>query len=508
MNSRSKPYSETTSSNARATAVPYTVEGEEIDPEELEDGTWGSLDPLDLQQKYSKAASKPAEARPEHASTSALHVQATRPPKLPRRRPMPRLPGEHYNIVIRPRHPINLANIGLAAILEAIQNTAKVDPARAEDEDQIRIHPIKNTITVTPDDSIRGVVYKAYTDETDHDFQAELMKKNPDIPIVNARRLGSSRHLLIALACFTLEVHPFRERQEACFNCRRLGHRTDVCPLPGPGTPKCRRCGGEHPPPPLGEKPTCTPQCVVCHGEHPTGSRSCKQCFAPVKPINKKKTSLSYSTNKRGRSNRSRSRERSTAKPAMNNKNAWSNGPPKNVARTTDVSGQTRKEATTQPAHNTIPARPQDIQVRELAELVKSLQQQLASANEPIRQLENNYNSTTTPPAPEEQVACAQSEVTDMETDRFKGEKRKASSPAPETVTEEKREKVKNSAIRIAKLETAINARFKELEAKQAEFQAATEGRLTRIEAAIQNMLTPPNKFVDCSGERPTDTEE
>ncbi|XP_037561022.1 uncharacterized protein LOC119440156 [Dermacentor silvarum] len=312
--------------------MPYTVEGEEIDPEELEDGTWvtpkpmqGSLDPLDLQHKYSKAASKPAEARPEHASTSALHVQATRPPKLPRRRPMPRLPSEHYKIVIRPRHPINLANIGLAAILEAIQSTAKVDPARAEEEDQIRIHPIKNTITVStpdrtraeayrslevlkslrynmnlpvatyvpaPDDSIRGVVYKAYTDETDHDFQAELMKKNPDIPIVNARRLGSSRHLVITLAgkklpatirfrCFTLEVHPFRERPEACFNCRRLGHRTDVCPLPDPGTPKCRRCGGEHPPPPLGEKPTCTPQCVVCHGEHPTGSRSCKLRFAP-----------------------------------------------------------------------------------------------------------------------------------------------------------------------------------------------------------------------------------
>ncbi|KAH7949427.1 hypothetical protein HPB49_009718 [Dermacentor silvarum] len=146
---------------------------------------------------------------------------------------MPRLPSEHYKIVIRPRHPINLANIGLAAILEAIQSTAKVDPARAEEEDQIRIHPIKNTITVStpdrtraeayrslevlkslrynmnlpvatyvpaPDDSIRGVVYEAYTDETDHDFQAELMKKNPDIPIVNARRLGSSRHLVITLA--------------------------------------------------------------------------------------------------------------------------------------------------------------------------------------------------------------------------------------------------------------------------------------------------------------------
>ncbi|KAL3226738.1 hypothetical protein MRX96_048917 [Rhipicephalus microplus] len=117
---------------------------------------------------------------------------------------MPRLPSEHYKIVIRPRHPINLSKIGLATLLEAIQNTAEVYPTRAAEEDQIRIHPIKNTPKVSaPDriraeayrslevlrskrnnmnlpvatyvpalnDSIRGVVYKAYTDETDHDLQ-------------------------------------------------------------------------------------------------------------------------------------------------------------------------------------------------------------------------------------------------------------------------------------------------------------------------------------------------
>ncbi|KAH8040468.1 hypothetical protein HPB51_010705 [Rhipicephalus microplus] len=160
------------------------------------------------------------------------------------------------------------------------------------------------TYVPAPDDSIRGVVYKAYTDETDHDLQAQLMKKNPDIPMVNARRLGSSKHLVITFAghklpatirfrCFTLEVHPFRDRPEACFNCRKLGHRTDVCPLPGPGIRKCRRCDGEHPPPPLGEHPTCTPQCVVCLGKHPTGRRSCKLRFTPVKPNNSKKTSMS-----------------------------------------------------------------------------------------------------------------------------------------------------------------------------------------------------------------------
>lgn len=151
------------------------------------------------------------------------------------------------------------------------------------------------------DDSICGVVHKAYTDETDQDLQMELIKKNPDIAIVNAGRLRSSRHLVIIFAgqklpatirfrCFTLDVQPFRERPEAGFNCRRLGHRTDVCPLPGPIIPKCRRCGGEHAPPPLGEQPTCTPQCVVCLGAHPTGSRSCNLRFTRVRR-NSKETS-------------------------------------------------------------------------------------------------------------------------------------------------------------------------------------------------------------------------
>ncbi|KAH7972811.1 hypothetical protein HPB52_017466 [Rhipicephalus sanguineus] len=109
----------------------YAVEGEALDPTELKESTWvtpkttqGGLDPLDLQHKYRTTASKPLEAMPEKASTPALDVQAARPPQLPRRRPMPRLSSEHYKIVIRPRHPINLSNNGLATLLDAIQSTA------------------------------------------------------------------------------------------------------------------------------------------------------------------------------------------------------------------------------------------------------------------------------------------------------------------------------------------------------------------------------------------------
>ncbi|KAL3242581.1 hypothetical protein MRX96_021026 [Rhipicephalus microplus] len=74
---------------------------------------------------------------------------------------MPRLPSEHCKIVVRPRHPINLSNIGLTTLIEAIQNTVKVDLAQAEEEDQIRIHPIKNTLTVSTPDRIRAEVYRS-----------------------------------------------------------------------------------------------------------------------------------------------------------------------------------------------------------------------------------------------------------------------------------------------------------------------------------------------------------
>ncbi|KAH8025063.1 hypothetical protein HPB51_002959 [Rhipicephalus microplus] len=118
-------------------------------------------DPLDLQHKYRTAAPKLSKAMPEHASTPALVVQAARPPQLLRQRPMLRLPNEHYKIVIRPRHPINLSNIGLATLMEAIQNSTKVDPDRAEGEDQIRNNIFKNTCTVSTPDRFRADAYRS-----------------------------------------------------------------------------------------------------------------------------------------------------------------------------------------------------------------------------------------------------------------------------------------------------------------------------------------------------------
>ncbi|KAH7961403.1 hypothetical protein HPB52_008880 [Rhipicephalus sanguineus] len=67
-------------------------------------------------------------------------------------------------------------------------------------------------------------------------------------------------------------VFNFRPKVEACLNCRQVGHRRDVCPLPNRLT--CSSCGQKHP-----EDHPCTPQCVICGDAHMTGDRACKQRF-------------------------------------------------------------------------------------------------------------------------------------------------------------------------------------------------------------------------------------
>ncbi|KAH7960596.1 hypothetical protein HPB49_021469 [Dermacentor silvarum] len=192
------------------TNIVYSVEGDDIDPAELNDGTWqhprGSSDPLDLQKRFGRKKADPpknAEGANSEGATTPTKRKA-RPPRLPRRRPMPRLPEDDYKIVLRPKCAVDLANIGLVTLLDAIHSTSKID---VEQADQVRVHPIKNTITIStpdrqradayrtitelrnekynvdmpvaayvpaPDDSIRGVVYRAYTDETDETIQSEL----------------------------------------------------------------------------------------------------------------------------------------------------------------------------------------------------------------------------------------------------------------------------------------------------------------------------------------------
>ncbi|KAH7984856.1 hypothetical protein HPB49_025679 [Dermacentor silvarum] len=161
-----RPSATTETPVSEQAVMSYTVEGEEIDPAELRDGTWQHpkcpADPLDLQKRFGRKKTDPTELTEELglAGASAASKNKSRPPQLPRRKPMPRLPEEDYKIVLRPKCAVNLTNIGLIALLEAIYATSKINQAQAEQADQVRVHPIKNTITISTPDRTRADAYR------------------------------------------------------------------------------------------------------------------------------------------------------------------------------------------------------------------------------------------------------------------------------------------------------------------------------------------------------------
>ncbi|KAH7975382.1 hypothetical protein HPB52_001335 [Rhipicephalus sanguineus] len=150
-----------------------------------------------------------------------------------------------------------------------------------------------NTFTVhlyvpPPDDALRGILYHAFDDFTDQAILDDLQASNPTLTVVGGRRMGKSPHILVTLMdtklprwifyhSVQLRLLQFRNKVEACFNCRSTGHRTDVCPKPR--QERCHRCGAAHPPSPEGSPPTCTPRCIVCNGHHSMYSSNCKHPY-------------------------------------------------------------------------------------------------------------------------------------------------------------------------------------------------------------------------------------
>ncbi|XP_065302332.2 uncharacterized protein [Dermacentor albipictus] len=367
--------------------MPYTVEGSDITAGELSDGTWTAFE---MQRRYRRPS--PPEQQPAGAQTPATTLSAPnarqrgRPPPPTKKRPLPRLPSDDLKIVLRPQGTLNLHTVGPARLAVAIYAAANVDQRLAVTADQVRMHPTNNTVTVStpdsaravsyakvraitidttevpvaayapaPDNSVRGILYRAYSYESDAEIFAELRARNPDIPIVAARRMGQTRHFVVTFANtklprymrylgFTFEVFPYKGRPEACFNCRKLGHRTDVCPQPR--QPICRCCGVAHEPQPVGQPPTCQATCIVCKGPHPTGSRSCKYRFVPTSRAKSSKSSTDTETDpgtlSRGHQSRSRSRDRqqrppgNDAFPPLRSSGSIHNSPSRSPSRSRD----------------------------------------------------------------------------------------------------------------------------------------------------------------------------
>ncbi|KAH7966610.1 hypothetical protein HPB49_018006 [Dermacentor silvarum] len=221
------------------------------------------------------------------------------------------LPPDTIRVVCRPRGGLALNGAMVQPIMQALQVTATDRDLR---EFHLRIHPTNNTFPVAtpheptalhlvqlkevvlqetsypvaayiapPPAAARGVISQTYWAETPEQMLRDLQTRNPEADIIAARKMGRTLSILITFAHgpvphtirYTSIVYrciPCKESPDADRNCRRPGHRYDVCP---------------------------TPRVVPARGAHLTGTGSCKARNATAKrhnPLPEKTNSLPRST--------------------------------------------------------------------------------------------------------------------------------------------------------------------------------------------------------------------
>ncbi|KAL3210022.1 hypothetical protein MRX96_037501 [Rhipicephalus microplus] len=246
------------------------------------------------------------------SSSTQLRVLHTTAQKI---KQLPPLPPDGFKVVFRSQGGLDLTTLQPRYLLTALmQAAALTDPSTPTR----RIHPVNNTCTVSavnekdalklvqlqhitydkheyamtayiapPDGSVRGVITNAYWKESPQELLADLISRNPHETILDARRMGLTRSILITFGQATVPrkivygggLHlctPYTPRVETCSNCRTIGRRTDVCIQPR--THRCPRCGQLHP---KEANPTCTPVCIICEGPHLSGTRECKHRHLP-----------------------------------------------------------------------------------------------------------------------------------------------------------------------------------------------------------------------------------
>ncbi|KAL1478449.1 hypothetical protein MTO96_035024 [Rhipicephalus appendiculatus] len=215
------------------------------------------------------ADAAPASFKPSYRAQkqhlSVAHAVALRGKQLPL------LPPGTIRVVFRPRGGLGLNGAMAQPLMRALQGTAA---GRDLGELHLRIHPTNNTSTVAtyhettalhlvqlkelvlqtttypvaayiapPPAAVRVVISQACWEETPEQMLQDLQTRNPDADIISARRMGRTLFILITFAhgpvphtvrymSAVYRCTQYKGSPDACTNCRRPGHRYDVCPPP------------------------------------------------------------------------------------------------------------------------------------------------------------------------------------------------------------------------------------------------------------------------------------
>ncbi|KAL1483387.1 hypothetical protein MTO96_033234 [Rhipicephalus appendiculatus] len=226
---------------------------------------------------------------------------------------LPRLPKDHYRVVVRPKGGLDVRKVSRIKVTQALVMAACLGPPQAEEDivcandiqnifvistpharnaeayakvKQVRVgetlHEVSTYVT-PPGDTCRGVV-RGIDPELSDDRLGELFVHARNPKVLGVRRIKQTPTVIVLfdgmkvpnyVMCGTnmIRCTLYRRQIDACRTCGKLGHRSDVCPTPTAIT--CPDCGASSPP----ENHTCQPKCSICGGAHPTADRACKSRY-------------------------------------------------------------------------------------------------------------------------------------------------------------------------------------------------------------------------------------
>ncbi|KAH7967916.1 hypothetical protein HPB52_004099 [Rhipicephalus sanguineus] len=256
------------------------------------------------------AASKPTAEAPTPGSHGFEDIKKN----IIRASKMPPLPRDETKIVVRPRGGLCIRKVGPSVVAEAIWEAAGLDPGE-RNSDTMCPNSLQNIMLVsTPsqENVKRYVNVEAITVAgQDHEVSAYVaaphatckgvirgipLSDGPeaiDRKIVNARyplALGAKRIKSTGVVIVLFDGYKvpnyvsyggtlikctlYRKQVDVCYACGRVGHRSDVCPMPD--APVCRACREAIQ---QDEHHVCEPICSLCGGKHLTASRDCKHRY-------------------------------------------------------------------------------------------------------------------------------------------------------------------------------------------------------------------------------------
>ncbi|KAM7293803.1 hypothetical protein ISCGN_023386 [Ixodes scapularis] len=295
-------------------AMQVAVEGEDISPEEFQFAGWQSaFTKRKSSQKCLPAESEQPANTPSGSSNGGSRTPASVKKRLVAASRMPRLPKEHFRVIVRPRGGLNVKNASQVKVAQARVNAAGLPFANTA-EDIICPNTMQNILVVStpsehnaktcagieaisigsaiyevssclaaPDNTCKGIIRNIDL-ELDHEQLRSLIIQPRNPKALEARRIKNSTTVVILFDGLKVPNHVmcglsmlrctlYRRQTEVCYACGRLGHRADVCPTPE--NVVCRGCGVNSP----SDQHVCSPKCALCGGPHPTADKSCKQRY-------------------------------------------------------------------------------------------------------------------------------------------------------------------------------------------------------------------------------------